>query len=690
MRIRLTVAALPGLIAALCVHLGCSWSNGAGVGSGGSDKGAAGGSDSGGVSGGPTSSGAGTSGGRGGASIGSGGATSGSGGAANGGAAVTNSGGTFSGGFTSSSAGQSGSGGTTVASDLPSCDGGVLSLQAVWPMPATINGWPWAIAVDGQGNVYAAGSFEGSASFGTVVLTSNGPQDMFLAKFDSTGALVYANRYGGDGYDDSTPALAVDDVGNAYLGGGFGQTLDFGGRTTPLVALTSDAFVAKIGPTGQTLWAQRFGWAGETWANGGSGYVYSIAIAPGGDPVIAGTAGATITLGSTNWTSAGTNSQPFVARLKSADGSVVWGAASGGTFDTDQTFVTVDSQNRTFVAGRASSGGGAWGTGVGTFRVGFDASGKPMWSRFDQPSLPMGITVDAAGRLVVVEDVLAPTAAVTIGTTTFSAVSSALVLLLSPIDGTLISGAQISETFPNGVVADTRGNSLVTGTYWTPPNWGSAGLPRSGDQPLFLAAVDGTSKPAGLAGLGTTAGAQPYGIAMDLSGSGRIFVAAQLGTATTSSVGPIGAGQIIAVFGPDPCVTGGGPQGSMTGNASDHGDLPPDGSAPITQPDSGTPAPCPASSALAVNGAACPVKMGCPYGSECCICIPTPCGGQSTTWTCTTLAAPDPGCPASPPANGVACSTSGLQCTYCASGGRQLATCTAAGWQSGYAQLLCN
>jgi len=88
MRIRLTVAALPGLIAALCVHLGCSWSNGAGVGSGGSDKGAAGGSDSGGVSGGPTSSGAGTSGGRGGASIGSGGATSGSGGAANGGAAV--------------------------------------------------------------------------------------------------------------------------------------------------------------------------------------------------------------------------------------------------------------------------------------------------------------------------------------------------------------------------------------------------------------------------------------------------------------------------------------------------------------------------------------------------------------------------------------------------------------------------
>ena len=584
----------------------------------------------------------------------------------------------------------SGSGGSTVGSGLPSCDGGILSLQAVWPLPTTISAWPWAIAVDGQGNVYAAGSFDLSASFGTVVLTSSGPQDMFLAKFDSTGALVYANRYGGPSFDDASPALAVDDVGNAYLGGGFGQTLDFGGGTTPLVALTSDAFVAKIGATGQTIWAQRFGWAGETWANGGSGYVYSIAIASGGDPVIAGTAGGTITLGSTNWTSAGTNSQPFVARLKSADGSVVWGAASGGTFDTGRIFVTVDSQDYTFVAGQALSGGGAWGTGVGTFRVGLDPSGKPVWSRFDQPSLPMGMTVDAAGRLVVVEDTLDPTAPVTIETTSFSAVSSALVLLFSPIDGTLISGAQISETYPWGVVADARSNSLVAGTYWSSLTWGSATLPRSGEQPLFLAAIDGTSKPAGLAGLGTTAGAQPYGIAMDRSGSGRIFVSAELDTATTSSVGPIAAGQIIAVFGPDPCVTGGGPQGSMTGDPSDHGDLPPNGSPPVTQPDAGTPAPCPASSALAVNGAACPVQRGCAYGSECCICIPTPCGGQSTTWTCTTLATPDPDCPASPPADGVTCSTLGMQCTYCPSGGRELATCTAAGWQSGFAQLLCN
>ena len=549
--------------------------------------------------------------------------------------------------------------------------------------------------MDGQGNVYLAGSFEQSADFGTVVLTPSGSSDMFLAKYDSSGALVYANRYGGDSADLATPTLAVDDAGNAYFGGAFGQTLDFGGASTPLVAITSDSFVAKIGPTGQAIWAKRFVWDGETWAGAGGNMVYSIAIAPGGDPVVAGVADGTITLGSTTWTGQASSHQPFVARLKSADGSVIWSAAAGGSFDTDRPLAAVDSQQRTFIAGRYFSGSGSWGTGAGgVFRVGFDSDGKPMWSRFDAADYPMGAVMDAAGRFVVVEEVSLLSTGLTIGNTSFGPGASSLVLLFSPIDGSLISGAQVSETYPRGLASDGRGNSLIVGGYWDDLVWGATTLPRSGEQPLFLAAVDGTSKPAGLAGAGTAStgyppGGDPYGIAMSTSGQGRIYVPADLGTATASSIGPIAGGNYIAVFGPDPCVTGGGPQGSATGDPSDHGSLFADASVPVG-PDSGAPGPCPASSALAVNGAACPVKRGCSYGSECCICLPTPCNGQSTTWTCTTLATPDPGCPASPPADGTTCSTLQLECTYCATGGRQLATCTPAGWQSGFAQLLCN
>ena len=707
-----------GLVVALIVPLGCSSSNGSGAGTGGTaggrtdaSAGAAGSTHS-------SGGGAGLSG-----NGGSGGTSGNAGQTGLGGTVATKSSGGAS-GSAASAAGQStgGAGGTVLdgapasvdmpitsvtdgrlrsdasadgnpdtAGGLASCESNILSLQALWPMPSSIK--PSGTAVDGQGNLYLAGSFENSADFGTVVLTSAGPQDMFLAKFDATGAVVYANRYGGDGFDLDSPTLAVDDTGNAYLGGAFGQTLDFGDGTAPLVALTSDSFVAKISPTGQTLWAKRFGWDGQTWANGGGGMVYSIAIAPGGDPVIAGVSSGTITLGSTNWTGSGSSHQPFVAHLQSADGSVVWGAASGGTFDTDHPLVAVDAQQRTFVAGRYFSGVGAWGTGIGgTFRVGFDPSGKPMWSRFDATDMPIGATIDEAGRLVVVESSLDDTA-VTIETTTFIPGYSSFVLLFSPVDGRLISGAQVTESYPNGLAVDMHGNSLIVGTYWDALTWGNTTLARSGYHPLFLAAVDGTSKPAGLAGLGSTSGppsdSQPYGMAMNPAGAGHIYVSTYLAASTTSSVGPIAAGTYVAVFGPDTCVTGGGPQGSATGDPSDHGNLPLDGSVPVTPQDSGTPAPCPSSPALAVNGAACPVKMGCAYGSECCICVPTDCNGQSTLWTCTTLATPDPGCPASPPADGTTCSTLQLECTYCATGGRQLATCTAAGWQSGYAQILC-
>jgi hypothetical protein len=594
------------------------------------------------------------------------------------------------------SAGSDGGPGADGSPDAPdglaACASNILSLQALWPLPSPLT--TSAVAVDGQGNVYLAGSFQGSAAFGPVTLTSAGRQDMFVAKFDPTGAVVYAHRYGGNDWDLDTPTLTVDDAGNAYLGGAFGQTLDFGDGTTPLVALTSDGFVAKIDPTGKSVWAKRFGWDGETWSGGGANMVYSIGIAPGGDPVIGGVVSGTITLGSTTWPGQAGSHQPFVARLKSTDGSVVWSAASGGTFDTDKPLVVVDAEQRTFIAGRYFSGAGAWGTGTGgSFRVGFDPSGKPLWSRFDGADVPGGVAIDAAGRLVVIESTLSSTP-VTIQTVTFPGGYSSFVLLFSPIDGSLLSGAQLTPSSPNGLAVDRRGNSLVVGTYWDSLIWGNTSLPRSGDHPFFLAAVDGTSQPAGLAGVANTAGppseGEPYGMALDPTGTGKIYVPIVLEASTNPALGQIAGGTYIAVFGPDTCVTGGGPQGSATGDPADHGNLPGDGGVPITPPDSGTPGPCPAAETLAVNGATCPVKRGCGYGSDCCICEPVACHGQPTLWTCTTLAPPDPGCPATPPANGSSCSTLQLECTYCATGGRQLATCTAAGWQSGFAQVICN
>ena len=58
-----------------------------------------------------------------------------------------------------------------------------------------------SVAVDSSGNVYTTGYFSGTSEFdpgsGTSDLTSNGDEDVFVSKLDSSGYLVWAKNLGG-------------------------------------------------------------------------------------------------------------------------------------------------------------------------------------------------------------------------------------------------------------------------------------------------------------------------------------------------------------------------------------------------------------------------------------------------------------------------------------------------------------
>src|SRR5580704_14839322 len=60
------------------------------------------------------------------------------------------------------------------------------------------------ISVDSQGNSYLLGSFPGSIPLGTNVLMSRGSENMFATKCDRTGNVVWAKRFGGEGYERGT------------------------------------------------------------------------------------------------------------------------------------------------------------------------------------------------------------------------------------------------------------------------------------------------------------------------------------------------------------------------------------------------------------------------------------------------------------------------------------------------------
>ena len=94
------------------------------------------------------------------------------------------------------------------------------------------NGWDkyYPVAVDGSGNAYVTGWFQGTIDFdpGPSVdnHTSNGHYDICLSKFDSTGNFKWTRTLGGIEWDYGH-GVAVDGLGNAYVTGCFSGTVDF-------------------------------------------------------------------------------------------------------------------------------------------------------------------------------------------------------------------------------------------------------------------------------------------------------------------------------------------------------------------------------------------------------------------------------------------------------------------------------
>src|SRR6185295_3905297 len=74
------------------------------------------------------------------------------------------------------------------------------------------------IAIDDDANIYVTGYFFGKIYFDNDSLVSNGQNDMFVAKYDSSGSLRWKKRAGGSSYD-SGDKIAVSKTGEVFVSG---------------------------------------------------------------------------------------------------------------------------------------------------------------------------------------------------------------------------------------------------------------------------------------------------------------------------------------------------------------------------------------------------------------------------------------------------------------------------------------
>lgn len=125
------------------------------------------------------------------------------------------------------------------------------------------------IVQDKQGNVLICGGYSGSQDFdpgpGESSYTSGNKgntvniYDIFIAKYNTTGDLLWVITAGDNSDDNTAKSLDVDAIGNVYVTGKFEGTVDF--DPSPAVnSLTAtsgdgDMFIAKYSPNGDYLWA---------------------------------------------------------------------------------------------------------------------------------------------------------------------------------------------------------------------------------------------------------------------------------------------------------------------------------------------------------------------------------------------------------------------------------------------------
>lgn len=129
-----------------------------------------------------------------------------------------------------------------------------------------------AITHDADENTYVAGSFMGrislTSAFGQKLsVVSNGGNDIFLAKYNEEGGLLWIKSIGSDENDLNDqltwrPHLAADSAGNLYFGCTYYDTLDIDpGSNTQLIEPLggSDFFILKLNEDGELIWAHSFG-----------------------------------------------------------------------------------------------------------------------------------------------------------------------------------------------------------------------------------------------------------------------------------------------------------------------------------------------------------------------------------------------------------------------------------------------
>ena len=246
------------------------------------------------------------------------------------------------------------------------------------------------IAVDVNNNIYITGGFTSATlPFGSTTLTNSnsGTKDIFYAKYDNSGAVLWAHN-AGDVLDDEAEAITVDAAGSVYITGSFASgSFPFGGNA-PLTNAGNgiNIFIAKINQAGTAVWSTSFGSSaydkGKDIIADNSGNIF----------ITGSISSGTVFFGSSTLTNNGTAGtyDAFIAKCDTA-GTPAWAHNVGGTGDELASAINTDASGYVYVCGSFNSPAGitvgssilydTTSTSNALMLLKYDGAGNALWGK---------------------------------------------------------------------------------------------------------------------------------------------------------------------------------------------------------------------------------------------------------------------------------------------------------------------
>jgi hypothetical protein len=204
-----------------------------------------------------------------------------------------------------------------------------------------------SMASDGEGNIIVSGVFRSQLIFDDIELRGSAPNtnDVFLAKFNSQGAVLWARSFGNQGVEAGL-GLCIDPSGFIYLGGNFNQRLELPEINTTLGNRSGDdVFIARYSPQGRLLWAKSAG-------SRGADAIQALAYHPNGFIAATGFYVDTLFFENRRLISKG-GRDFFVTAFDTAEGKVQWSATGGSPTGNDAGWgITAAPNGNLYITGQ--------------------------------------------------------------------------------------------------------------------------------------------------------------------------------------------------------------------------------------------------------------------------------------------------------------------------------------------------